>query len=359
MYRTLKELNDIIINENCFIKEAIKIIDNAHFGIGIIVNKRKEIKGILTDPDIRRLILKSIDLNQPVKNVMNTNPVVVQDVKIKKENLKKIFSERGFFQIPIINSKKQLVDLVFKTDLYKEEQTSNYFIKEINCPVVIMAGGKGTRMLPFTNILPKPLIPINGKPIIEIIINEFRRFGITEYFISVNYKAKLIKAYFEDMQSDYSLSYIEEDKPLGTAGALKYLDDKIDSTFFVTNCDIIIKENYNTIFDFHKQKKCDLTIVASLQNYVIPYGVCEIDQKGFLSNINEKPEFNFLVNTGMYVLEPKVLKLIEKDTFYNITDLIQKLKDTGGSVGVFPVSEKAWIDVGQWDEYKNAINKLI
>ena len=221
-----------------------------------------------------------------------------------------------------------------------------------------MAGGKGTRLAPFTYILPKPLIPIGEKPVIEIIIDEYIKFGVNNFFISVNHKANMIKAYFEDINHEYSIGYVIEDKPLGTAGSLKYLEGKIDSDFFVSNCDIIIKENYNSIYDFHKKNDNILTLVSSMQHHTIPYGVCEIENGGTLKSITEKPQYDFLVNTGMYILSPEALKYIPENEFFHITHLIEKLKDDGKKVGVFPVSEKSWIDIGQWTEYKKAVEFL-
>ena len=221
-----------------------------------------------------------------------------------------------------------------------------------------MAGGKGTRLEPFTYIMPKPLIPIGNKPIIEIIIERFAEFGINEFYISLNYKANMIKAYFEGRPISEFLHYILEDSPLGTAGALKKLKDLIKSTFIVSNCDIIVKSDYSKIIDFHKSGKYDLTLVASMHHYTIPYGVCYVENGGDLKEISEKPEYDFLINTGMYVLEPNVIDFIPENTFYHITHLIDNLKKNNRKVGVYPVYEKSWIDVGQWEEYKNAIKYL-
>jgi NDP-sugar pyrophosphorylase family protein len=174
----------------------------------------------------------------------------------------------------------------------------------------------------------------------------------------VNYKANILKAYLENSDVADKINYIEEEKPLGTAGALKFLESKINSPFFVSNCDIIIKDDYTEIYKFHNEGNFDLTIVASLQYHKIPYGVCKIKEGGELTEITEKPEYNFLVNTGMYLLNPDVLKLIPENTFYNITDLIDSMKKSGRRVGVYPVSERSYLDVGQWGEYKNVLKIL-
>jgi NDP-sugar pyrophosphorylase family protein len=165
----------------------------------------------------------------------------------------------------------------------------------------------------------------------------------------------MIKAFFEELPIAKYLHYITEDIPLGTAGALKKLKNIVNTTFIVSNCDILIKDDYSKIVDFHKAGNYDLTLVASMQHYTIPYGVCYIENGGDLKGISEKPEYDYLVNTGMYVLEPGVIDFIPDNTFYHITHLIEDLKKNNRRIGVYPVYEKAWIDIGQWEEYKNAI----
>ena len=221
-----------------------------------------------------------------------------------------------------------------------------------------MGGGKGTRLDPFTRILPKPLIPMGNDPIIKIIMDEFGKYGMSDFYITLNNKGKMIKAYFHDHNLPYKINFIEEQKPLGTAGALKLIKPKLKETFFVSNCDIIIKSDYNDIIKFHKERKNSLTLVGSMQHYTIPYGVCEIENGGDLISIREKPQYDFLTNTGMYVLELDVLNLIPGDTYFDMTDLIKAIQGKGQKVGVFPVSKESWIDVGQWAEYKNAIQKI-
>lgn len=357
-YRTKEELNSVLIESNKSIREAIKVIDAAHFGIGVVVDDNINVKGILTDPDIRRLILQSIDLNESVDSVMNTKPILIEQNNITKEDIQTIFIKKGFSQIPIVNENNELVDLVFKSDLYNKKGRQETFNK-IDASVVIMAGGRGTRMEPFTTILPKPLIPIGNKSMLEVIMEEYARFGINDFCISVNYKANLIKAYLTDEELDYNISYIQEDKPLGTAGSLKLLSkDFTNKPFFVSNCDIIIKDDYSKIYDFHIKGNYAITMAASLQHYKVPYGVCEIENGGALKAINEKPEYNFLVNTGMYIINPEVLNDIPENKFFHITHLMEKIKKGGKKVGVFPVSEKSWIDVGQWSEYREALKML-
>jgi NDP-sugar pyrophosphorylase family protein len=176
--------------------------------------------------------------------------------------------------------------------------------------------------------------------------------------LTVNHKSNIIKSYFEDIDKDYKIKLVKEDKPLGTAGSLKLVEDKLESVFIVTNCDIIIHADYSEIVDFHISSGYDITLVSSMMHYKIPYGICEIDRGGSLIEIREKPEYNFLISTGMYVLNKKILRLIPNNELFHITNLMEDVKKQGGTVGVFPISENSWDDTGEWDEYNKAVKRL-
>jgi NDP-sugar pyrophosphorylase family protein len=265
--------------------------------------------------------------------------------------------ERNIGCVPAVDDHDQIVELLFWESVFKDSGKRKP-ITPIHLPVVIMAGGQGTRLDPFTRILPKPLIPLGDKTVIEHIIESFLKFGVSTFYLSVNHKSKIIKSYFEELHPPYVIEYIQEDKPLGTAGSLRYLRDQLAGSFIVTNCDIIIDADYAELIDFHDKSNNDITIVGSLKNYHIPYGICEIVNGGTLARITEKPEYNFLVNTGMYVLRAETLRLIPKDEIFHMTHLIEKVKETGGKVAVFPVSDKAWLDTGEWAEYRKALKQL-
>ena len=222
-----------------------------------------------------------------------------------------------------------------------------------------MAGGKGTRLDPFTKVLPKPLLPIGDDPIIQVIMNEFISHGLDKFFITLKDKAKMIKAYFYDHDMGYDIKFIEETKPLGTAGSLKLLKNILDDVFFVSNCDIIVKSDYAEILYFHNKGDYLITLVGSMKQHFVPYGICEVEKDGKLESFLEKPTFDYLVNTGFYVIDPSVIKLIPEDTYYDMTDLIKALMNKGKRIGVYPVSEKSWIDVGQWKELNNALKDVL
>ena len=222
-----------------------------------------------------------------------------------------------------------------------------------------MAGGKGLRLNPFTKILPKPLVPLNDKTIIEHIIDKFVSFGIKNFTLTLNYKSKILKSFFKELKNtNITIKFLEEKKPLGTAGSLKLLKNKLPNNFFVSNCDVLIKADYKEIYDFHKKNKNIVTIVASTKELKIPYGVCKINKKGLLSQIDEKPSYNFLVNTGLYVINSKSLKLIPSGKRFDVNELINKIKKNKGRVGIFPINEKSWFDVGQWNEYEKTTKEI-
>jgi NDP-sugar pyrophosphorylase family protein len=219
-----------------------------------------------------------------------------------------------------------------------------------------MAGGFGTRLKPLTNVLPKPLIPVREKTIIEAIFESFSSYGCKEFIIAVNYKAELIEFYLRNQNLPYSLIFIKEVIPLGTAGCLSLLKKIINQTFFVSNCDILIEQDYSEILDYHRENNNEITVVAALKHYPIPYGTIETGDNGQLLELKEKPEITFKINSGLYILEPHVLDELPEKTFFHLTQLIDKIINRKGKVGVFPVSEKSWKDMGEWHEYyKNSI----
>lgn len=201
------------------------------------------------------------------------------------------------------------------------------------------------------------LIPIGDKTILEDIMDKFVGCGSGHFYLSVNHNAEFIKSYFNKLEStEYNIDYFQEDRPLGTAGSLKLLEDKIKTIFFVSNCDIIIDEDYSHILQYHKENNNDITMVTALKNYSIPYGIVETTENGLLANLKEKLNLSYQINTGLYILEPSVLEFIPKGDFFHITHLMEKIVANGEKVGCFPVSEKSWIDIGDWKEYLKYIN---
>ncbi|WKZ71058.1 MAG: nucleotidyltransferase family protein [Melioribacteraceae bacterium] len=351
-----KQFKNILIDKTATAKDAIKQLDRNLEKILFVVDESNKLIGSVTDGDIRRWILKDGDLSIEVDKVCFKGTFFVQhDYNI--DNIKREIRKREISYVPVVNDDHIIVEFLTWDNLF-DKKIIRKIKNKIDAAVVIMAGGKGTRLDPFTKILPKPLIPIGDKTILEVIIEKFTAYQQDEFYISVNHKAKIIKSYFEEIQPSYKIKYIDEEKPLGTIGALKKIDGEIKKNMILTNCDIIIEADYTDILEHHIKEKNDITIVASLKHYNIPYGICEIENGGILIDIKEKPEYDLLVNTGMYVLKPEVLKHIPKDEFFHITHLIEKIKSTH-KIGIYPISENSWIDIGEMTEYKKALNKLL
>jgi NDP-sugar pyrophosphorylase family protein len=354
---TIKENDYLKVNFNLSIRDSVKKLDNAGIGFVSVIDEENKIKGIVTDGDFRRAVLSGISLDDPIISIANKNFIYLKQ-GYTKEDMENVFLNNDIAQVPVLND-DELQEIILRQNIpfikkeNKEEQDT-----KINIPVVIMAGGTGTRLKPFTHIMPKPLIPIGNKPLLELIIDRFLVSGVNDFFLLLNYKANMIKAYFEEKPIFKNLHFLTEEFPMGTAGALKKLKGIINSTFIVSNCDIIIKTDYRKIIGFHKRGKYDLTLVACMQHFKIPYGICSIEEGGCLKEISEKPEFDYLVNTGMYILEPVILEYIPDNTFFHFTQLIEELKKKNIRIGVYPVYENSWIDVGQWEEYRKAIKYL-
>ena len=349
-------MKNITIQPKTTIKEAMEALDKTAEKVLLVVDENQALIGALTDGDIRRYILKGRDLTGTIQDAFHPNPIFIFQEDFDPDKIKAVFLKNKIDLIPILDQNRKVVDFVTWEKAFGNNRKPEN--QKLNVPVVIMAGGKGTRLEPFTRVLPKPLIPVGDKPVIDHIIDRFRVYGISEFYLTIHHMSKIMRAYFEEKEPDYSIGFAEEDKPRGTAGSLKLLADKLNKPFFVSNCDIVIETDYADLYRFHMQNRYDITLVASAKQFNIPYGICELNGGGSLERIKEKPEYNFLVNAGMYVLNPAVLELIPDNQLFHITHLIDKIKENGGQIGVYPVSEKAWIDVGQWAEYRKALKVI-
>jgi len=350
----MEKLKKILIKPGHTIKQALRQMDAMGEKTLLVVDDQELLLGTVTDGDIRKWVLKGKNLTESISNVMNSNPVFL-DQKYDRKMAKQLMIKKMLECLPVIDHNKKVISALWWIDLFKKESKKN---KKLKIPVVIMAGGEGSRLAPFTKILPKPLMPIGDKPIIEIIIGRFMDYGCDDFYLSLNYKSNIIRAYFSDFEHKYKVNYILENKPLGTAGGLHLLRGKIRKTFFVSNCDVLIEADYADILKFHNERKNKITLVSSMKNFTIPYGVCEIENGGVLKGIREKPEFDFFVTTGMYVLDKTVLKDIPKNKPYNMTDLVGDYLEKGKKIGVYPVSEKSWLDMGQFEALHETLKKF-
>lgn len=340
-------LRNRTIDSSSTLLEALKKMDILDKKLLIVLDK-DEYKGLLSIGDVQRAIIQNKTLDTSVNAILRHN-VLVARPDDSSDSIKQLMLNFRMELCPVVNEKNDIVNVYFWEDLFQDKKLQP--AKQFNLPVVIMAGGLGTRLKPLTNVLPKPLIPIGEKTIIEEIFERFGDHGCNEFFVSVNYKAELIEYYLKIQKLPYRLEFFKEKNPMGTAGSLTLLNGKIQDTFFVSNCDIIIEQDYSEILDYHHDNKNELTIVAALRHYPIPYGTIESGKDGQLIELKEKPELTFMINSGMYVLEPHLLQEIPSDKLFHITQLIEKIKLRNGKAGVFPVSEKSWKDVGEWEEY--------
>ncbi len=348
-------MKDITIQTDITIRQSMKLLDKTAEKCLLVVDKNRKLLGTVTDGDLRRSILAGAQFSEDISECYHKRPVTLVEGHFNTEEAKQLLRGKKLDLIPVIDDEGTLIEYLTWGSL-DDVQKPARSLQDV--PVVIMAGGKGARLEPFTKVLPKPLVPIQEKPIIEHIIERFTDITCSEFYLSVNYKGRILKAYFEELQPDYNVTFVDENEPLGTAGSLQLLMGKFDKPFFVTNCDIIVKADCVSLYEFHQKGGYDITLVASTKEYIIPYGTCELNGDGHLSHINEKPHYNFLINTGLYVLNPDILKLIPENKFYHITHLIEEVKSRGKKVGVFPIDDDAWIDVGQWAEYKKVVTQL-
>ena len=336
------------------ILEALKLMDSSKAKLLFVFNNNK-FEGLLTIGDIQRAILQDVNLADSVASILDKNKIYAS-VDEGVEDIKKKMSRLRAECMPVVDGDGNLVKVYSWKDLFGNKAQTEY--PSLNIPVVIMAGGMGSRLAPLTNIYPKPLIPIGEKTIVESIMDKFVNYNCHDFYMSVNYKADTIKNYFNFINNpEYNVSYFQEDKPMGTAGSLRLLKDKINSTFFVSNCDILIEEDYANILEYHRSNKNELTVVAAVKTISIPYGTIITGENGLLESIEEKPTLSFKINTGLYILEPTLLEDIP-DEFFHITHLMEKLKAEGRRVGVYPISQNDWKDMGDWKEYLKLIDVL-
>ncbi len=335
---------NILINKKTIIKKALKQLECVELKVLFVVDG-DYLVGSLTDGDIRRYLLKGGSINDAVELACNKNPKVGKSIK----EAKKIYS-KDFYSIPIIKNKK-IIDIYFG-------QNTDDLLDKIKVPVIINAGGKGTRLEPYTKVLPKPLIPVGEFPIIEHIMKRFELFGCDKFFAIVNYKKQLIKAYFKESDVKYNITCIDENTPLGTVGGLSLLKGKVKKDFFFVNCDTLLMSNYSEIYKEHIKNKAVITVVCANKKVEIPFGVVKTNKKNEFISIKEKPSFNYLTNVGFYIVNEKVLKDIPNNKKIDMPDLIENEIKKGRKVFVYSVDESAWLDMGQLPELDRMREKL-
>lgn len=349
----IEKIQNRIISPDCNILSALKKMDDIKMKVLFVFSEDK-FEEILTLGDIQRAIIKGFELSDDVVNILDRNKINAQ-VSDSHESIKEKMKSIRAECMPVLDG-SELVDVYFWEDLFGNDDEPQKDLLEL--PVVIMAGGKGTRLKPITNVIPKPLIPIGNKTILEEIMDQFEGIGCNKFYMSVNYKSDMIRFYLNQQKHKYDIDFFEETKPLGTIGSVSLLKGKITTPFFVSNCDIIIDQDYRSVYDYHKTNNNDLTLVIAVKSFCIPYGVIETGEDGLMTGLKEKPEQTYMINTGVYLLNAELIDEIPEGEFFHITHLMEKIKVRGGRVGCFPVSENAWRDMGEWPEYLKMIEVL-
>lgn len=347
----LENAESNIILETDSLRYALEQLDKVAVKVLLVIDNKQAFVAAITDGDVRRAILAGASLETMVSCIANYHPLFLEHDD--EDTARKLMYEKEISALPILNQEKKIQKVyIIGEDKQKEDR------EKLDVPVVIMAGGLGTRLYPYTKILPKPLIPVSDIPISERIIQSFQKIGCEEFHMVVNYKRNMIKAYFNDMDHGYNIHFWDEETPLGTGGGLYLLKDCISGTFVLTNCDILILDDVRKIIQHHKKEMNKVTMVCSLKNFTIPYGIVNFSEGGEISSFEEKPQLSFFTNTGYYILEPDVFNYINQGEKIGMPDIIDRMREDELKVGIYPISENAWLDMGQFDSMESMERRL-
>lgn len=342
-------IEELYIQPELTVLDAMKKLDETGRRILFIAPEGK-LQAVVTDGDLRKLILRGGQLTDPVQKAANYHPCSLP--LARRGEARRILKEKVIDALPLLDESGQIVDVLFAGGLDVDNR------RRAGLPVVIMAGGLGTRLYPYTKILPKPLIPVGELPIAEHIINRFCGFGCHEFTLVVNYKKNMIKSYFNDLEKSYTVRYVDEDTPLGTGGGLCLLKGQLHEPFFLSNCDILLDADFGDVYNHHKRSGNLITMICAFKHFTVPYGVIELDDGGRVAAMREKPEMNFLTNTGVYVVEPRVVEELEDGKKQDFTDIIERYRSAGEKIGVYPIAESSWMDMGQIEELDTMRRRL-
>lgn len=310
---------NIVVHTKQTLFETMKIIDETSLQFAVVVDEDNHLLGTVTDGDIRRGILRGEGLEVPINLIMNPNPFSAK-YGLKTNTYKQLMKSKNLKQLPIVNDQNQIVDILFIDHLETPTNKNQ---------VILMLGGLGKRLRPLTNDIPKPMLKVGNKPIVESIIEGFKQYGYTNFIFSVNYKKEVIQDYFQNGNiMGISIDYIEEKKRMGTAGALSLLENRPTEPFFVMNGDLLTQVNFDQLMQFHQEQNAVATMCVREYEYQVPYGVIETDGVELIS-IKEKPIHRSFVNAGIYVLSPEVFEYIPVDTFYDMPSLFEALINQG------------------------------
>ncbi|MCB2308246.1 nucleotidyltransferase family protein [Clostridium estertheticum] len=337
-------IENYCIGTSSTIKEAMKVIDKNLTGGALVVNENNELVGTITDGDIRRAMIKGLSINNSIEGTYFKNFKFVTE-KHSKKKAKEYMLSNNIRQVPVIDKDKKLIDLYFLDDILSYDKKDNY--------VFILAGGLGTRLRPLTETVPKPMLLIGDKPILELIIEQFKEYGFNNFMISLNYKGEIIEDYFEDGKKfGVKIEYIRETKKLGTAGSIALVKEKFIKPFIVINGDILTGIDFEKFLNHHIKNEFNITVGVRNYEVNIPYGVLVTDNM-LIESLEEKPTYKFNINGGVYVVNPEIIKYIHENEVYNMTDLIEDAINNKYKSGIYEITEY-WKDIGQIEDYRKA-----
>ena len=342
------KINDFITSCSITVSAAMQKIDTNSGSTLFLTDEDGKLIACVTDGDIRRYLLGGGQMDCDVFAAANKHPRYARTL----DEAKRLFHKKYFSAIPIVDEEMTIIDIYSDGEGVVKKKAS------LNVPVVINAGGKGTRLAPYTKVLPKPLIPVGDLPILEHIMNEYQSYDCTDFHIIVNYKRDLMKAYFADNERAYNITWYDEDKPLGTGGGLSLLKGVFKNTFFFANCDALLTADYESMLKFHKENGNVITMICAYKNINIPYGVVDMGVNGVIKAMREKPLMSFLTNTGIYIVEPSVVDSMIDGEAIGFPDVVERERQKGHKVAVYPVSENDWMDMGQIPELEKMRIKL-
>ena len=342
-------VEELFLAPDATVLEALRKLDETGQRI-LFIAPDGRLQAALTDGDIRKFFLRGGTPDQTVDRAANYHPLSLPIAE--RGRAREVLQAHRIDALPILDKRGVITDIVFAYKLDVDNR------KRVDIPVVMMAGGLGTRLYPYTKILPKPLIPVGEQPIAELIIDRFRDFGCHDFTMIVNYKRGMIKSYFTDLEKDYTVHFADEDVFMGTGGGLCLLKGKMQSPFFFTNCDTLLDVDFGDIYEYHKKHGNLVTMICAFKHYTVPYGVVELGQDGGIAAMREKPELDFLTNTGVYVVEPRVVEEMRDGEVIGFPDVIERYRAAGEKVGVYPIGENSWMDMGQLEELEKMRRKL-
>lgn len=349
---------NLCVPKGISIIEAMQTMDRVGHKLLIVLDESR-FYGLLSIGAIQRALVKGVGPKEKIDGILRKDIIVCTPSDSVEKIRADMLRTRAEF-MPIVDG-ETVVDVIAWNDMFGDAAYTHGSVVKYDLPVVLMAGGEGSRLRPLTNILPKPLLPIGKKTIVETIMDRFVEIGCHRFFISLNYMADTIERYLtEHNDGRYELSFFREAKPMGSGGSLSLIRDKIRERFFVTNCDNVLQQDLAEIIDVHRQQRNEMTVVAAVKSMKLPYGNLITGNNGHgeqVERVEEKPEFIFRINTGVYILEPQLIDEIPEGQYFPITDLMNKIIARNGRIGCFPITDNSWCDIGNWDDYSKVLGR--